>query len=791
MKPAPTRLWDFPSALLLTLALMAAAQRLVTTSWAPGLGIVLVFTLLGGCLGMALGVSNFKPRAVTWLAIGYSLALIPLVTGGMLYHQTPWLERMASLGGRLGYSSYLMATSQPVVDTALFVVVMGLGFWVISLLAGYGLTRRGDFVLAIAPAGVATFIIQLFDSRIGDRVVVLAVYTFLALLLLGRLNYVRKNLRWKETRVSISAESGMDLNLAIPMAALALVLLAWLVPVSAHPVQSARVVWENITRPLRQTRDDLNNAFAGLKGKTHASATEFYGSTLALGLAAPQSETVYLRIHVPVTQSADRYYWRVRVYDQYVDNKWQSKYIFDEPFSPDQSPLSLADANGQSSEFIFTTPQTNLGVLVTPAHPLWVSRPTTLTFTPSVGKNVDPLLFSVDPPVLAGEQYTVHANIYNPTIDQLQKAGVSYPAWVRDHYLQLPVNLSPQITDLARSLIAGLTTPYDKTVAITQYLRDNITYTATIEPPPTGADPLTWFLFGSRKGFCDYYASAEVIMLRSLGIPARLVVGFAQGEFEAPDWYTVRDKDAHAWPEVYFPGIGWVEFEPTSGQPALVRAATAADAGDQTALVPDLPGVHNTGQYNPADVETGGSTKTKTSRPANSLLRLTVIVLALILGIIGVSVAYSTGLLDRAIKRTRLVSLKPLPVMLANAYAGLSLTPPGWLTRWAYFSGLGPVERAFGVVYQSLRWLREEAAPSRTPAEAAARLEWLLPEVSEQIRALAFQYERAVFSIDHYDLDIARQSIKPIRRQALRAAFQMRLADLKDAPGRLFRRRSK
>ena len=92
--------------------------------------------------------------------------------------------------------------------------------------------------------------------------------------------------------------------------------------------------------------------------------------------------------------------------------------------------------------------------------------------------------------------------------------------------------------------------------AITQYLRSNITYSSTVENPPSGQDALDWFLFDSKKGFCNYYATAEVVLLRSVGIPARMVVGFAQGEFEQPNLYVVRERDAHAWPEVYFPGLG-------------------------------------------------------------------------------------------------------------------------------------------------------------------------------------------------------------------------------------------
>ncbi|MCX6039424.1 MAG: hypothetical protein NTW99_16365, partial [Chloroflexi bacterium] len=420
MKRELARFWDFPSAAILTLILLTVSQRLYTTDWAPGLETALLLTVFGVLLGLALGFSQFKRGGVFWLVFGFSITLIPLVAGGILYHKTPWLERMISLGGRLGYSLFLFVTSQPVPDTALFVVFTELGFWAISLLAGYSLTRRGDFATAVAPAGIVLFIIQLYDSGAGDRVFTLALYAFLGLLLLGRLTYVRKRQFWKEQRVSFSAESWTYLNLAIPVAALVLIFLAWVAPTSARQGVTA---WESITRPLDKLRQNLDNAVAGLRVNEQGAIVEFYGDTLALGQSASTGNTVYLQIRVPLTGNADRYYWRVRTYDQYLDNNWQSVYTFKEPFNPDQPSLPLADIHGLMSEFVFTAPQANLAVLVTPAHPIWVSRPSILSFALSTDNSIDPLMFRANPPILIGEHYVVHANIYNPTVAQLQQAG--------------------------------------------------------------------------------------------------------------------------------------------------------------------------------------------------------------------------------------------------------------------------------------------------------------------------------------------------------------------------------
>ena len=97
-----------------------------------------------------------------------------------------------------------------------------------------------------------------------------------------------------------------------------------------------------------------------------------------------------------------------------------------------------------------------------------------------------------------------------------------------------------------------------------------MTYQTTLPKVPDDVDPVEWFLFDNKAGFCNYFASSDVLMLRSLGIPARLAAGYAQGEWNKDTGaYTVLSGDYHAWPEVFFPGIGWIPFEPTAAQPAL------------------------------------------------------------------------------------------------------------------------------------------------------------------------------------------------------------------------------
>ncbi len=282
MKRGVARFWDFPSAAILTLLLFTVSERLFATDWAPGLEIAIFLSAFGVLLGLGLGASQFRPVVVFWLAFGYTITLISLVTAGVFYQKIPWLERILNLSGRLGTSLFQFTSAQQVPDTILFVIFAGLGFWLVSVLAGFSLTNRGDFVSSVLPSGIILFVIQLYNSGVGDSVIILAIFAFLSLLLLGRLTYVRKRLFWKAQRVSFSAESWTDINIAIPVAALVLVIVAWLTPATGRPVVAAKVAWENITRPLEKLRHDLSNAVFGLKGKSTGHDSRFlwrYSST--------------------------------------------------------------------------------------------------------------------------------------------------------------------------------------------------------------------------------------------------------------------------------------------------------------------------------------------------------------------------------------------------------------------------------------------------------------------------------------------------------------------------------
>ena len=159
-------------------------------------------------------------------------------------------------------------------------------------------------------------------------------------------------------------------------------------------------------------------------------------------------------------------------------------------------------------------------------------------------------------------EYEARSVVPAPPAAALRASGSDYSESMRGTYLQLP-KLDPRIPELAKQIMGRSDNPYDKARAMENYLRAHYGYTLDLSgtPPP---DPLAYFLFDKRAGHCEYFASAMTVMLRSAGIPARIVNGFLTGEYnDVGGDFIVRASDAHSWVEVFFPTYGWLTFDPT------------------------------------------------------------------------------------------------------------------------------------------------------------------------------------------------------------------------------------
>ena len=282
---------------------------------------------------------------------------------------------------------------------------------------------------------------------------------------------------------------------------------------------------------------------------------------------------------------------------------------------------------------------------------------------------------------------------------------------------------------------------------------------------PLGQDPILWVLRSYKKGFCNYYASAEVLMLRSIGIPARLAVGFAHGDLEG-DTYIVHQRDAHAWPEVYFPGAGWLEFEPTVSQEPIVRPSGSNEAGGITA---------NPQVNRPRAREEGAFPEAAASaKPAGLRVLAQTVGLRLLLLIVPI---LSAALLLALVHGLDL--WQRLPIYLSKTFEGSGAPRLDGLSAGGSGIRPAPIERAFASINWSLALMRRPQPVAATPAERARLLSELLPTVSEQIWLLEHELESSLYMQGIPDLARARRAAVLIlirslgwRIQRLLGAFQ-------------------
>ncbi|MCC7118571.1 MAG: transglutaminase domain-containing protein, partial [Anaerolineales bacterium] len=390
-------------------------------------------------------------------------------------------------------------------------------------------------------------------------------------------------------------------------------------------------------------------------------------------------------------------------------------------------------------------------LIYAPAEATWMSRPGKLLVASMNAGHQETLGLIANPGLVAGNSYEVRALIAAPTVEDLRNAGSAYPDWVTARYLQVPEKLEPQLKALAEKITAASATPFDQAQAITAYLRETIEYQTNLaEVPSSAQDPLLWVLFDYKKGFCVYYASAEVLLLRTLGIPARMAVGFAQGTYDpSRGRYIVTHLNAHAWPEVYFPGIGWVEFEPTGNQDPLTRPSAPRDADSSTSGLtnPSLTqrddDLDNAAGFEPDE----DATQTETTRTsANGWIKY--LYFGLGLGLMGLLVFTSR----------RYAFTRKIPLFLISRYQKHGSAPPHWIAYWAYWTELNPAERTYQSLHLSAWWLGLKPPLSATPQARAAVLKKVLPEAVAEIDETLKQYQSVAFAARPADLKSARRA---------------------------------
>jgi transglutaminase-like putative cysteine protease len=729
--------------------------------------------VLAAIAGIALGRSRFPGWLCAIFGAFYGAFFIPWQIGLAFFADQNWNQRLHDLAGRLGFAMKQFFTGENVEDPLLFLFVMAIFFWILGINSGFRLLRRGDLWGALIPLGGAALIIQAYDSRALARASLLAVFLFLFLLLLARVRLLKERSRWEIVRLTVPQEiSGRFSSLAL-LLALCLVIFAWATPALASSLDSVESLWSTLTSPWRVVTEELGRAVFPLQGELFRTTNSF-GENFLLGRGAPQSPEIVFTVRIiQQDQIPIRYYWRDRVYDRYEGGRWSSSYEDLELWS--ELDPSLDELAGRSAaEFVFTAQQSTV-LLHTAPQAVALNRASKFTYAANEDGSQDAAAFFAQSPVLVGESYDIEASLAVPTANQLNEAGDIYPDWVSDRYLQLPEDFSEKIRNLAFSVTENLSTPYEKTVAITNFLRAEIEYVDRVSIAPFDRDPIEWILFDQKEGFCNYYATAEVLMLRSLGIPARLAVGYSQGEqegFGGGTQYIVRARDAHAWPEVYFPAIGWVEFEPTASQHPLIRPLINPVAADELEhpirpedVVP-IPQIETTPEETNVD-------ESLTREDTPNLFPSFVLASTLLL--VGIFFAWK-GYRDRG--------GMAFVAIVERGLEKFDIQPPHTLKRLARLSEETALTRAFMQINYALGWLGVVPKPGDTPEQRANALAARLPTLGDEIRDLARNYELPLYSRSRVirgedALETARRITWLARREQLTLYFSDLLKPLR------------
>lgn len=616
-------LWTLALATLLLVAVGAGAA-----GWVPHLGLLLSAVIVIGYLaGYWLSrVARFDSpaggvapgRRLPGWAAGTALAVLGLLVVSLLVGwreatqvapETPWLlapllravlalvEIAQRLGQWLTDVRGAGRVSQADADVV-FRWLLGMLAWSAAAWAAWWLFARQHTLVALLPAGLllASNAFFFWDGRLWLP------FFLGGLTLVGALmQRWRLEQRWNQRGMDYSLDVRLDVLMAAGGLAILVTLAAsfmprvvlrptadWFTGLVDAPVDQIERTGQALFPGLRRSPGSLlaTGGWSGAMPRAHLLAS---GPELGQQVVMRVSTEELAGLPYGATPDASlRYNWRGLTYDTYDGRGWRNSPLttetFDagEPWGEEALPLRRPVRQWVSME------RGGDRAVYAAGEPLAVNRPYELLLRGDGEQPADHIAALL----AAGRRYTVLSLTPAASESELRAAGVDYPAEVEALYLALP-DVPARVAELAQEVTQDAPTPYDQALALETFLRQ-FPYDLGVEAPPAGRDVVDYFLFDAQTGYCDYYASAFVVMARSLGIPARLAVGYATGDYDINQRaFVVRESSAHSWPEVYFPQVGWVRFEPTAAQPQPVRVAPSMErpvdaAGDAAQVQADL-----------------------------------------------------------------------------------------------------------------------------------------------------------------------------------------------------------
>lgn len=795
---------DFSSLLLTWGIMIITGMALDTAEWTTGLHTLVYVNLFAVGFGFLLARSHYSELLALILSSIYSIAAILLINAVLLVdHGSLWQRTDTLLHQLWVWFNEATRGDQPQYDNTAFVVFLSVLFWFLGHNAAWHVFRVDRVWRVIVPTGLVIITNQFYYQGDNSLDIHLIVFVILSLLLLIRSHIEIREYDWFVHRISFPRYVRRTFFYAGGALAIVLVIAAWAAPTGQDDKSLDRVKELLSGEKFLEWAEVWNRLFSSIDAEGIATADYYGGDELQLSGAIQLGDQPVMYVQVP---NGPRYYWRSTVYDSYDFADWRWRHVRTVRAYTDDAGLELnigtpLPNTRQEVNQVFTLLIRSSKLVYAAPQPVQFGLPVEVELDcvddfqrncVNESREADIAIVRSRDTLRSGDSYTVKSSISSATAAQLRQAGVDYPSWVTRLYLQGSSNVSTQVRDLAAQIIAqaGAQTPYDKAKAIESWLRTYIQYNETIPAPPSGSDPIEWFLFQTREGYCNYYATSMILMLRSQGIPARMAAGFAQGTWDAEhNAYLVRERDAHTWVEVYFPGYGWVEFEPTADEAPIDRQDEQIP---QTILPtvtppPTLTPIP-TATMTPAATDEAGAAATPTSpsdspfQPSTPTPTPTATPMPSATPPAPPEDTRIGGDDSGGILSVLLLTLGIIALVITTLIViGLFLI---WYVEYRGLSGLNIVQRAYARLAIYGRWLGLGFVESATPDERRHSMVTHLPEGEAPINTITYAYIEDRYrdpnrsSEDDLADDIAKEAWQDARwvfiKRKLRKWFRLR-----------------
>jgi transglutaminase-like putative cysteine protease len=568
------------SLLLLFVMMLSVGWSVQRADWLNRLDFLVPVALYAIILGALLGLSRLSVTIVLPLSALVGTGVVLWAIGGEYFTDLGQADRLLSLRTDAIHWIQVVSTTGYAVQQSPYAVGLGVLMWVTGFMAAYAIYRHHRVMDAIVLVG-ATLAINLWVS-LSDLFGYIVLFSLAALCLWLVTALVSREEGWRLRKVTENVDVHASMvRSGVGFIAMS-VALAWILT-SVAVAAPLTGVWNNLDDTWNQLRDDVSGIFGGITGGQSRVTGTVFGPALAVRGSWTSADT-----EVMTVASKRAYYLRTITYDVYTGHGWarsagsrRSVAAGDRIF-PGYTPERPIGTTAFDLETITIQVQRSSGRNVfTPGYPtvaflpLWVELPGGQPFLGGLESAV---------PLEAGKGYQITAAISRATEAQLAGAGIAYPAEIVANYLDT-TGITDRTRQLAESVISADATrrglsvddPYHAAYALAQFLRADPSFRyATVASLPSNPtrDLVDFFLFDpeqGRAGYCEYYATAMAMMARSVGLPARVAVGYAPGERLDAGIFQYRERNAHAWAEIYFPGYGWQIFEATHSIAPVVR----------------------------------------------------------------------------------------------------------------------------------------------------------------------------------------------------------------------------